>query len=214
MRSITLPYYPLVRFKSYYFMKSFYTILLSLLSLFTNAQHQEHVYDISVNGNTVGELTVSRLVEGAKTTYKLNSKSVISLLGKTTITTSFVGVFKNNVLQSSNYTSQKNNKPYDNSTITENNGVYSITRKGQKSTIHKPIKYVTCLLYFEKPVVSEPYFDVLEAVFSPITTIDQNNYLFIDSSNNEKTTYDYLNGVLQQGSTKHVLYDFTFTLRR
>lgn len=201
-------------FKSYYFMKYFYTLLLSLFSLFTNAQNQEHIYDISVNGNTVGKLTVSKLIEGDKTTYKLNSKSVISLFGKTTITTSFVGVFMNNVLQSSTYISQKNNKPYDNSTITENNCVYTITRKGTKSTIHKPIKYVTCLLYFEKPVVNKPYFDVLEAVFSPITTIDQNNYLFIDSSNNEKTTYDYLNGVLQQGSTKHVLYDYTFTLRK
>ncbi|NRT13022.1 DUF6134 family protein [Flavobacterium sp. 14A] len=195
-------------------MNKFYTLLLSLFSLLTHAQNQEHIYDISVNGNTVGELTVSKLVEGEKTTYKLNSKSVISLFRKTTITTSFIGVFKNNILQTSSYISQKNSKPYDNSIITENNGVYTITRKGKKATINKPIKYVTCLLYFEKPVVNEPYFDVLEAVFSPITAVDQNKYVLIDSSNNEKTTYDYLNAVLQQGSTKHVLYDFTFTLRK
>lgn len=195
-------------------MNKFYTLLLSLFSLLTHAQNQEHIYDISVNGNTVGELTVSKLVDGEKTTYKINSKSVISLFGKTTITTSFIGVFKNNILQTSSYISQKNNKPYDNSIITENNGVYTITRKGKKATINKPIKYVTCLLYFEKPVVNEPYFDVLEAVFSPITAVDQNKYILIDSGNNEKTTYDYLNAVLQQGSTKHVLYDFTFTLRK
>lgn len=201
-------------FNSYYFMNKIYTLVLSLLSLFINAQSQEHIYDISVNGITVGELTVSKLVEGTKTSYKLNSRSVITLLGKTTITTSFVGVFKNNVLESSTYSSQKNNKPYDNSTIIENNGIYTVNRKGKKSTIDKPIKYVTCMLYFEKPVVNELYFDVLEAVFSPITIVDPNKYLFIDSSNNEKTNYTYLNGALEQGSTNHVLYDFTFTLRR
>jgi hypothetical protein len=195
-------------------MKYLHTLVLLLFCVFTNAQNQEHVYDISVNGNIIGELTVSKLIEGPTTTYKLNSKSVISLLGKTTITTSFIGVFKNNVLQSSIYISQKNNKAYDSSTITEKNGVYTILRKGKKSIVSKPIKYVTCLLYFEKPVVTEPYFDVLEAVFSPITMVDQNNYLFIDSSNNEKTTYNYLNGILEQGKTKHTLYDFTFTLRK
>lgn len=195
-------------------MKAFYTITLVLFGLFAHAQELVNSYDIKVNGMNVGELTASKHVEGDKTTYKLNSKSTISLLGKTTITTTCTVVFKNDILESSTYLSEKNATLYDSSTITENNGVYTIIRKGKKTTWNKPIKYVTCQLYFEKPLKTEHYFDVLEAVFSPIKTIDPNNYLYIDASNNEKTTYSYANRVLEQGSTKHLLYDFTFTLRR
>lgn len=194
-------------------MKLFY-ILVFFLFVRANAQTQEQLYDISVNGITVGELSVSKVIEGSKTVYKLNSKSVISLFTKTTITTSLICEFKDNVLEWSTYVSKKNGKPYDNSTITKSDGLYTVTRKEKTASISKPIKYVTCMLYFEKPITNESYFDVLEGVFSPVKIVDQNNFLYVDSSNNEKTTYNYLNGTLQQGSTKHALYDFTFTLRR
>ncbi|EKT2069020.1 hypothetical protein O8E88_000809 [Flavobacterium psychrophilum] len=195
-------------------MKKFYTLLLLLFGLVAKAQDLVNTYDIKVNGINVGELIATKHIEGDKTIYKLNSKSVISVLGKTAITTSFVGVFKNEILQSSTYCSEKDAKIYDSSTITQNNGIYTISRKGRKSTLNKPIKYVTCLLYFEKPIKNEQYFDVLEAVFSPIKLIEPNTYLYIDSSNNEKTTYTFSNSILEQGTTKHLLYNYTFTLRK
>ena len=194
-------------------MKHIHCLLLLLSWVVLNAQDLSSTYSISVDHITVGTLTATKTIDGDKTTYTINSTSVIHLLGKTTITTSFVGVFRNGVLESSAYTSEKDGHPYDSSVISESNGIYTISRKGKKTTLSNPITLVTCMLYFEKPVSGAQYFDVLEAVYSPIESTTTNTYLYTDSSNNEKTTYTYANNVLEQGTTNHTLYNFTFRLK-
>ena len=180
--------------------------------LSVNAQTKN--YDILVDNINVGSLTASKQIDGDKTIYTIDSKSVVHLLGQKTITTSFVGVFRNGVLESSSYTLEKNGNPSDSSVITESNGVYSISRKGKKTTLSSPIKYVTCLLYFEKPDVSQKYFDVLKAVYSPIINAGRNTYVYADSSSNETTTYTYTNNTLEQGITKYTFYNYTFRLKK
>ena len=70
------------------------------------------------------------------------------------------------------------------------------------------------MLYFEKPMSEQQYFDVLEAVYSPIESINSNTFVYTDSSNNEKTTYMYVNTILEKGTTNHTLYNFTFSLKK
>ena len=195
-------------------MKHIHCFLLMCCCVALNAQNLSSTYTISVANITVGTLTATKTIDGDKTTYTIDSESIIHLLGETTITTSFVGVFINGVLESSAYTSEKDGHPYDSSFISESNGVYTISRKGKETTLTNPIKYVTCMLYFEKPMSEQQYFDVLEAVYSPIESINSNTFVYTDSSNNEKTTYMYVNTILEKGTTNHTLYNFTFSLKK
>lgn len=195
-------------------MKKIYLLSLVLFSFITNAQDLSKTYDISVDGVNVGTLTASKQIDGDKTTYTIDSKSTVHFLGKTTITTSFISVFRNGVLESSTYTSEKDGHPYDSSVIVESNDIYTIRRKGKNSTLNMPIKYVTCMLYFEEPNVSEQYFDVLDANYNPIENTSSGTYVYTDSVNNEKTTYTYSDDTLEQGTTKHSFYSFTFKLKK
>ena len=126
--------------------------LLSLIILLTgitvSAQVKTLDYTIEVAGNNVGTLTATKTIQEGKITYVANSTSTINLFGKTTITTSLVVVYRNGVLESSVYTVEKDGNPYDSTTITENNGTYSINRKGKISTFPEPITSSTNQLYF------------------------------------------------------------------
>ena len=196
-------------------MKYFSSLLtLFLFSNYLIAQDQTNIYNIIVDGSEVGTLTATKQIDGDKTTYTVDSKSVVHLFGEHTITTSLVAIFRNGILESSTYTSEKNGQPYDSSVINETNGIYTINRKGNKSTLNSPIKNVTCQLYFENPDVSQLYFDVLEAIYSPITNSGNGTYVYKDTSTNETTTYTYLNSTLEQGKTEHALYSFMFTLKK
>lgn len=197
-------------------MTIFKTLLIAVLFWYTKsstAQTQSRIYDITINDINVGSLTASKQIEGIRTTYRIDSKSVVHVLKEIVITTSLISVFKNGILESSSYISEKNGNPYDRSLITQTTDGYIIDRKGQKKVITGTVRYVTCLLYFEKPITTTPYFDPLEAVYSPITANSAHTFTLVDASNNEKTLYTYLDNILQQGVTKHALYNFTFTLK-
>ncbi len=194
--------------------KNLVFIFSFILLQMVNVNAQTNIYKIAVDGTEVGTLTANKEIDGDKITYTIDSKSVVHLLGKNTFTTSLVAVFRNDMLEYSTYTSEKNDHSYDSSVINESNGIYTINRKGKKSTLNSPIKNVKCQLYFEKPDISYMYFSVLDANYSPIINSDRNTYVYKNTSTNETITYTYSNSTLEQVTTEHALYHFTFTLKQ
>ncbi len=194
--------------------KNLVFIFSFILLQIVNVNAQTNIYKIAVDGTEVGTLTANKEIDGDKITYTIDSKSVVHLLGKNTFTTSLVAVFRNDMLEYSTYTSEKNDHSYDSSVINESNGIYTINRKGKKSTLNSPIKNVKCQLYFEKPDINYMYFSVLDANYSPIINSDTNTYVYKNISTNETITYTYSNSTLEQVTTEHALYHFTFTLKQ
>lgn len=177
------------------------------------AQNKTNTYDISINGINVGTLTASKEVANDKTTYTVDSKSVVHFFGETTVTTSVVAIFRNGLLESSIYTSEKDGNSYDSNIIIESNGVYTLNRKGKKSTQTLPIKKITALLYFEEPEAGTIYYDVLSGTNAPIESILPNTFTYQSPESREKTTYTYNNNVLEKGVTNYILYSFTYTAK-
>ncbi len=194
--------------------KNLVFIFSFILLQIVNVNAQTNIYKIAVDGTEVGTLTANKEIDGDKITYTIDSKSVVHLLGKNIFTTSLVAVFRNDMLEYSTYTSEKNDHSYDSSVINESNGIYTINRKGKKSTLNSPIKNVKCQLYFEKPDINYMYFSVLDANYSPIINSDTNTYVYKNTSTNETITYTYSNSTLEQVTTEHALYHFTFTLKQ
>lgn len=62
--------------------------------------------------------------------HNSSNETTVHLFGTTKITTTLKVVFNKGILQSSNYLIEKNGRPYDNTTITLNNRVYTINHAG------------------------------------------------------------------------------------
>lgn len=184
-----------------------------MIVLSSTAQNKTQTYDIAVSRINVGTLVASKVVEGNTTTYSLTSKSSVHVFVQTTIITSMIAVFKNGILESCTYTSEKNGSPYDSSMITQNNGVYTIDKKGNKSTYSSPIKNITAMLYFEKPEAGTIFFDVLSGTYAPIEIITQDTFSFESPGSSEKTIYTYKNNILEKGVTNYAFYSFTYTAK-
>lgn len=195
-------------------MKQFLIIVFLMALLPVKAQTKTNSYDIGVSGINVGTLVASKIVDGAKTTYIIDSKSSVRLLGVTTVSTSVVAIFRNGILESSTYTSEKDGNPYDSSVITESNGVYTINRKGKKSIETTAIRNITAMLYFEKPEAGAIYFDILSGTNAPIESSKLDSFIYQSSGSGEKTTYTYQNNFLEKGVTDYTLFSFTYTAKK
>ena len=187
------------------------TFLLILNISFCISQTTTNHYTIEALNENVGTLTATKTVQGDKTTYVTNSSSTVHIFGTTTVTTSLTVIFRNGVMESSTYTSEKNGNSYDSCIITEINGVYTVNRKGKKSTFTTPVKHVTIQLYFEEPGANDSYFDPLGAAFYPVELSSPDTYTYDDPASKVNTTYVYKNGQLQQGTTDYTLYKYSFT---
>lgn len=193
---------------NYLNVKSFFLFLIITNVHVIKAQVTTLNYSIEVAEKNVGSLTASKTVQEGKITYSANSTSTIHLFGETTITTSLITVYRNGVLESSTYTVEKDGNSYDSSIITENNGTYSINRRGKISSFPEPITASTNQLYFSEPEGMSKMFAELEGVYKDILEIENNAYLFTDPDHSHKNTYTYENGILKEGVIDHAIFNY------
>ncbi|GGG49427.1 DUF6134 family protein [Bizionia arctica] len=190
----------------------FYLLFILLSGTCIKAQVTTLNYNIVVAGENVGTLVATKTIQEGKITFDTNSTSTIDIFGKTTITTSLVVVYRKDVLESSVYTVEKDGSPYDSTTITENNGTYSINRKGAISSFPGPITASANQLYFNEPKGISKMFAELEGIYKDITETGDNAYLFTDPDHSHKNTYTYENGILKEGIIDHALFNFSIIL--
>ena len=186
-------------------------ILLAIFFLGYSAEAQTDTlsYGLQFKGDRVGSLTAIRTETSENTIlYDEESKTIIHFLGKTTIKTSLQVVYKNGILQNSQYRVTKNGSPYKKTTIDRVGEKYHVDYDGDKSIISAPIYYSAVRLYFEQPDNIKTVFAELEGVDHNVHKIKKNVYEIDDSENGKMNTYIYTNGILQEGVFKHTLYSF------
>jgi hypothetical protein len=193
-------------------MKHNFLALLVLVGFAVNGQVTTLNYTIEVAGKNVGTLTAVKTIQQDKVTYASNSNTTIHLFGETTITTSLVTVYRNGVLESSTYTVEKDGNPYDSCIITQNNGTYTINRKGKISSFPEPITASTNQLYFSEPERLTKIFAELEGVYKDITESGTNAFLFTDPDHSHKNNYTYDNGILKEATIDHAIVNYRIVL--
>ena len=194
-------------------MKYLLTVILILNSLLVIAQNVTLNYDLSVAGNSIGNLTAVKTVIGNSITYTANSSDTIHLFGETQISTSLAVVSIDGIFQSSHYKIEKNGTINDESTTILKNGVYYISHNGKTSQINSPITYSTTMLYFDEPKKVSSVFAELEGINKNIESLGASIYQLTDPGNHHTNSYTYENGILKEALVSHMLFNFKLTLK-
>ena len=188
---------------------TFVLLAMFFLGHAAEAQTDTLSYGLQFKGDRVGSLTAIKTKTNKKTTlYDVQSETVIHFLGKTTIKTSLKVVYRNGILQNSQYSVTKNGSADKTTTIDRVGEKYHMNHNGDKSIISTPIYYSAARLYFDEPDKVKTVFAELEGVGHKVHKTKENIYEIDDSENGKTNTYIYQNGILQEGVFKHTLYSF------
>ncbi|WP_431160732.1 DUF6134 family protein [Flagellimonas beolgyonensis] len=174
---------------------------------------QTLTYDLSLDDNVIGSLTVTRTTQGNTMAFDAKSSVTLHLFGETTITIGTTVLYEKDVLQSSTYTVEKDGKPYKQTTVQYADGGYTVDNDGVVSKIDGPITASTIRLYYEEPKAPVSIFAELEGIFKSLDALGGNTFELLDPNGNHRNTYVYNKGILSSGQVQHTLYNLTFALR-
>ena len=188
---------------------TFILLAIFLLDYSVEAQTDTLSYGLYFKGDRVGSLTATKTEIGKNTIlYEEESEATIHFFGETTISTSLKVVYKNGILQNSQYSITKNGSVYKKTTINRVGEKYHIDYNGTKSITSKPIYYSAVKLYFDPPDNVETVFAELEGVEHNVHKTKKDVYEIDDSENGKTNTYIYKNEMLQEGFFKHTFYTY------
>ncbi len=194
-------------------MEMYLSICCLFLYLIANAQTETLVYDLKVSGKIIGTVTAKKIIQGNNVTYISDTDAKISFLGTTQIKTIMKVIFENGKLYESNYKFYKNNKIKEESSITSNNGKYTIIHDGKTNVINEPIYASSIILPFYKPKDNDKIFEELEGYFKSIKLINNKSFQLLDPKSNHKDKYIYENGKMEYCLVNNTLVDFEMILQ-
>lgn len=180
--------------------------LLLLLTLFTGVLHaQTRKYDVILSDDKIGELTVTRTIKGAFTTYKLESKSEAKVLFTTKKNYVLMDVtYKDGKLVSSYCKNELNDEVDNYASISWDGSKYNITNEKGKLTYPSAVTFSVISLYFGEPKGISKLFTERIGEAYPLTDLGSGRYEY-KIPNGDKNVYVYRNGELVETERKTII---------
>lgn len=168
-----------------------------------NAQTRR--YEVVLSGDKIGELTVTRTVKGAFTTYKLESRSEAKVLFTTKKNYVLMDVtYKDGKLVSSYCKNEINDEVDNYASISWDGSKYNITNEKKKLTYAAPVTFSVISLYFKEPKGINTLFTERIGEAYPLTDLGSGRYEY-KIPNGDKNVYVYKNGELVETERKTII---------
>lgn len=169
------------------------------------ANAQTRIYEVVLSGNKIGELTATKTVKGAFTTYKLESKSEAKVLFSTKKNYVLMDVtYKDGILVSSYCKNEINDEVDNYASINWDGSKYNITNEKKKFTHPTEVKYSVISLYFSEPKGMKQLFTERIGEVYPLTDLGSGRYEY-KIPNGDKNVYVYKNGELVETERKTII---------
>jgi len=166
---------------------------------------QTRNYDIILSGDKIGNITVTRKINGALTTYKLESKSEAKVLFTTK--KNFVSMdvtYKDGKLLSSYCKNEIDDEVDNYASIAWDGSKYNVTNEKQKLTYGTPVTYSVISLYFSEPKGMDNLFTERIGASYPLKSLGDGRYEY-KIPNGDKNIYVYKNGELVETERKTII---------
>lgn len=183
-----------------------FTLFILVVCSISPTRAQEIKFDVMEGGKNLGEITLSKKVEGSKTTYSYNSKIDYNLQGMILKTEeSLISIFKNDTLQVNSAKTKINGKPrfdVENKWDEKNKNISRTVNNKNFILASSPIKYSYVNLFFKIPTPNVK--NVLYEISGKTMTLTKNSdlvYTVTDYQNKKSTFYynekgDFIKGVI------------------
>lgn len=187
-----------------YMKKSLSFVLFSALSI-SMLMAQTRKYEVVLSGDKIGELTATRTVKGAFTTYKLESKSEAKVLFTTKKNYVLMDVtYKDGKLISSYCKNEVNDEVDNYASISWDGSKYNITNEKGKLTYTTPVTFSVISLYFNEPKGITNLFTERIGAAYPLKDLGSGRYEY-KIPNGDKNVYVYQNGELTETERKTLI---------
>ena len=168
-----------------------------------NAQTRK--YEVVLSGDKIGDLTVTRTVKGAFTTYKLESKSEAKVLFTTKKNYVLMDVtYKDGKLLSSYCKNEVNDEVDNYASINWDGSKYTVTNEKGKTTYPTAVTYSVISLYYDEPKGITNLFTERIGAAYPLKDLGSGRYEY-KIPNGDKNVYVYKNGELVETERKTII---------
>jgi hypothetical protein len=169
------------------------------------AAAQTRKYDIILSGDKIGNLTITKTVKGAFTTYKLESRSEAKVLFSTKTNYVLMDVtYKDGKLINS-YCKNEVDGTVDNyASISWDGSKYNVTNEKGKLTHSTAVTYSVVSLYFQEPKGMANLFTERIGTVYPLKDLGSGKYEY-NIPKGDKIIYMYKNGELVETERKTII---------
>lgn len=186
-------------------------LLMLLFPALLSAQEKTSTYNISHNGNVIGQLQFCQKTTGQDTFLKMNSRVKTRFVFGIDVKTSDQSHFSNGRLISSNvYRSVNGNEKENKKTSLVNNN-YQIVSGSKTSMFSKPINYNMMMLYYQEPLNNSQVYSDNFQQFIMIKRTGNHSYR-IDLPDGNYNDYHFQNGICTLVVIHHSMYTIKMEL--
>ena len=193
-------------------MRSLLIIVLTILTLSSQAQEKKLLYQVIRNGTKIGNLSLIETRTGDVIKFKLLSEIKTRVIFTITASGSEEAEFEKGVLRSSSFTQTINGKEKVNKKTFNKGTHYTVNNNGKESRInYSTIAYNMVCLYTIEPINKTLIYSDKYSAFLVVTKIKDHLYRikFPDGNYNE---YNYENGTCKSIKVESSLYSITMEL--
>lgn len=192
----------------------FFVSLFFGLCGIANATETTRYYDIKVAGFTIGEVKATRVIDGARTEYEVNSLVSLWFFGTLRIEFTINSIYENGQFISSRTVSKSNRGEFL-SVLNWDGEKYIVDANSynfsNQDTLFNPIYFSTVLMFFEEPEGSEEFLSENYGLTSPMNRIDNEVIeVQIDGNNNK---YFFENGELVKANMQSPIKNYVLKRR-
>lgn len=192
----------------------FFVSLFFGLCGIANATETTRYYDIKVAGFTIGEVKATRVIDGDRTEYEVNSLVSLWFFGTLRIEFTINSIYENGQFISSRTVSKSNRGEFL-SVLNWDGEKYIVDANSynfsNQDTLFNPIYFSTVLMFFEEPEGSEEFLSENYGLTSPMNRIDNEVIeVQIDGNNNK---YFFENGELVKANMQSPIKNYVLKRR-
>lgn len=179
---------------------------LSLTLLAAPEKKEVLQYEVIGKGKPVGELTITREINGPKTRYRSLNKTKVSLLKTFRIRHELEAIFENGELVYSEVTVEVNDNVHNHTRIERDGQQYRVYSEGKQiNTISRPVHFTAIHLYFQEPTDQSEVFSEQEAIWQPIRRSEEASFDYLLDKKGKANLYRYEDGRMIYAELGHWL---------
>ncbi len=183
-------------------MKIFIPILLVLVSLSSvRAQVYTRKYEVKSSDKRIGQVVVTRSLEGEIEQYTVDSDVTMSMIISLNVSYKVQATFKKGVLVASSATIYLNGNIQDQVDVERKGDHYEVVMNGHTTRIYQEITASSASLFFSKPKGIKTVFSETSGIMKPVTETADGKFKLRDPDKESNlNTYTYssdqgLNGI-------------------
>ncbi|RUA23936.1 MAG: hypothetical protein DSY76_08700 [Bacteroidetes bacterium] len=188
-------------------MKTLITLIFMTFSLLLNAQ--VYKYKIICKGKDIGEIEVKKTVKDTAIYYDITGRSTVTMFFTESIKYHLSSIYINGAMFYSSATIYLNDKVHFNSVVQQENGYYTLNKKGHQSRFLGSIIYSGAMLYFTEPSGIDLIFSEIDNIEKNITKLADHKYKIVNPKTNNASVFNYVDGILESADIDHTYVSFS-----